>query len=74
MRGDTIGTENERRVLDLDYVIARALRVIHPDKIGAWLTYQVPTLGWARPIDVLVTSGPEAVTYALDSIEEGAFL
>jgi len=74
LRGDPIAAENERRILDLDYVIARALRVIHADKIGDWLTYQVPTLGWARPIDVLATQGPEAVTYALDTIEEGAFL
>ena len=74
LRGDPIAAENERRILDLDYLIARALRVIHADKIGAWLTYQVPTLGWARPIDVLVTAGPEAVTRALDVIEEGALL
>jgi len=74
LRGEPIAAENERRILHLDYVIARALRVIHPDKIGAWLTYQVPTLGWARPIDVLATVGPEAVTRALDVIEEGAFL
>jgi hypothetical protein len=74
LRGEPIAAENERRILDLDYVIARALRVIHPDNIGAWLTYQVPTLGWARPIDVLATAGPEAVTRALDVIEEGAFL
>lgn len=74
LRGDPIAAENERRILDLDYVIARALRVIHPDKIGEWLTYQVPTLGWARPIDVLATVGPEAVTRALDVIEQGAFL
>ena len=73
-RGESIGAENERRILDLDYVIARALRVIYPDEIGAWLTYQVPTLGWARPIDVLVTEGPDAVVRALDIIEEGAFL
>ena len=74
LRGDPIAGENERRILDLDYVIARAVRVIHSDKIGAWLTYQVPTLGWARPIDVLATLGPEAVTRALDVIEEGALL
>lgn len=74
LRGDPMATENERRILDLDYVIARALRVIHSDKIGAWLTYQVPTLGWARPIDVLTSVGPEAVTQALDVIEEGALL
>jgi hypothetical protein len=67
-------SQPSRWLLDLDYVIARALRVIHPDKIGAWLTYQVPTLGWARPIDVLAAVGPEAVTRALDVIEEGAFL
>ena len=74
LRGAPIGAENERRILDLDYVIGRALRVVYPDEIGAWLTYQVPTLGWARPIDVLVTEGPEAVVRALDTIEEGAFL
>lgn len=74
LRRDPVAPENERRILDLDYVIARALRVIHPDKIGAWLTYQVPTLGWARPIDVLAAAGPEAVTIALDVIEEGALL
>ena len=74
LRGEPIAVENERRILDLDYVIARAVRVIHPDKIGAWLTYQVPTLGWARPIDVLAAQGPEAVTRALDVIEAGALL
>jgi uncharacterized protein (DUF2384 family) len=74
LRGDPIAAENERRILDLDYVIARAVRVIYPDEVGAWLTYQVPTLGWARPIDVLATDGPEAVTRALDVIEEGALL
>jgi uncharacterized protein (DUF2384 family) len=74
LRGDSIAADNERRILDLDYVIARALRVIHADKIGAWLTYQVPALGWARPIDVLATAGPEAVVNALDVIEEGALL
>lgn len=72
--GGKISTEDERRILDLDYVVARALRVLHPDKVGDWLTYQVPTLGWARPIDVMATVGTVAVTYALDTLEEGAFL
>jgi uncharacterized protein (DUF2384 family) len=74
LRGEPISNDNERRILDLDYVIGRALRVIHADKVGAWLTYQVPALGWARPIDVLVTEGPEAVVRALDVVEEGALL
>jgi len=74
LRGERIAQENERRILDVDYVIVRALRVIHADEIGAWLTLQVPTLGWARPIDVLVLEGPEAVVRALDVIEEGALL
>ena len=74
LRGDQISADSERRILDLDYVITRALRVIHTDRVGAWLTYQVPTLAWARPIDVLVTEGPEAVVRALDIIEEGSLL
>lgn len=74
LRGEPIAQDNERHILDTDYLISRALRVIHADKIGDWLTYQVPTLGWARPIDVLILEGPESVIRALDIIEEGALL
>jgi len=74
MRGEPIAQDKERRILDLDYLIVRALRVIHADKVGEWLTYQVPALRWARPIDVLVLEGPQAVVRALDVIEEGALL
>src|SRR5438132_11823575 len=53
LRREPISKQSARRILDLDYVISRASRVLQTDKIAPWLTYQVPTLGWARPIDVL---------------------
>lgn len=67
-----IGPENQRRILDLDYVLARLSRLFPPEQAHIWLESQNAHLG-ARPIDVLKLRGPEAVIAAIDAEEQGAY-
>jgi hypothetical protein len=72
LRGESIGAESVRRILDIDYVFARARQVLHPDQAAAFFTFPQPQLNGARPIDVLVSRGVGPVIDALDRIDQGA--
>ncbi len=72
LHGEPIGPESARRIADFDYVLGRAMQVLHPDEAAAFFTFPQPFLRGARPIDVLVTRGVGPVIAALEQIEEGA--
>jgi hypothetical protein len=67
-----IGPDNERRILDLEYVLARLGRLFRPEQARIWLESHNAHLG-ARPIDVLKLRGAEAVIAAVDAEEQGAY-
>lgn len=64
---------NERRVLDLDYVMARLLRLFPREQADIWLESHNAHLGEARPIDVLKMRGVSSVIEAIDAEEQGAY-
>ncbi|MEX2238820.1 MAG: antitoxin Xre/MbcA/ParS toxin-binding domain-containing protein [Dehalococcoidia bacterium] len=66
------GPESQRRLLDLDYVMARLMQIMTPDLALDWLYSQNAHLG-ARPIDVMRLRGAAAVIDAVDAEEEGAY-
>ena len=61
-----------QRVVDLEYVVDRALRVFYPDEVGVWLSQPEPLLGDAIPLNVLVLRGTSPVIAALSRIAAGA--
>jgi len=67
-----VGPDSERRILDLDYVLARLGRLFPREQARIWLESHNAHLG-ARPIDVLKLRGPEAVIVAVDAEEQGAY-
>lgn len=69
---ERISPENERRILDLDYVLARLLRLFAEEQALIWLRSHNAHLG-ARPIDVLKLRGVEQVVAAIDAEEQGAY-
>lgn len=66
-----IGTENRRRLIDLDYAFGRLEQLFTPRQAGIWLTSENAHLG-ARPIDVLRVRGVAPVIAAIDAEAEGA--
>jgi hypothetical protein len=70
---EKVSVDLARRVLDLDYVIARAIQIMHDDEVGPWLLAPEPLLGGAVPLNVLRLSGSSRVIGALDGIRAGAF-
>lgn len=62
-----------KRALDLDHVLARAMQVFEPLVVVDWLEGAEPTLGFARPIDVLASRGSAPLLEVLDRIEAGAY-
>jgi hypothetical protein len=71
-RAEGIAADNERRLIDLEYVMSRLLRLYPPNVADTWLVSHNAHLG-ARPIDVLKTSGALPVVQAIDAEEQGAF-
>lgn len=67
-----LGPESQRRVLDLDYVVARLLQIYPREQAEIWLTSHNAHLG-ARPVDVLRLRGAEPVIAAIDAEAEGAY-
>ena len=67
-----IGPENQRRLIDLDYVFGRLEQLFTPRQAEIWLTSSNAHLG-ARPIDVLRLRGVAPVIAAIDAEAEGAF-
>ena len=62
-----------RRIIDLDYVFVRVLRLFDGERARLWLIGSEPLLGGARPLDVLTLRGPAPLIRALDGIEAGVF-
>jgi hypothetical protein len=65
--------EVERRLIDLDHVVARAKLVWHPDVVPVWLRSPNQHLYGQTPLGVLMTRGPAEVLLALDATDQGAF-
>lgn len=61
------------RIVDLEYVLDRALRIFYPDEVGPWLSHPEPLLGDAIPLNVLALRGPAQIIAALTRIDAGAF-
>ena len=69
---ERISAENQRRLLDLDYVMARLLQLYPREQAEIWLTSHNAHLG-SRPVDVLRLRGAAAVVVAIDAEAEGAY-
>lgn len=69
---DGIGSESLRRLVDLDYVMARLLQLYPPDQAEIWLTSHNAHLG-GRPVDVLRLRGAGPVVTAIDAAAQGAY-
>ena len=70
---ESISAEMGRRIVDLNDVLSRILRVYNREAAALWLTGSEPLLGGARPIDVLVTEGAAPLIRAIDGIAAGAY-
>jgi hypothetical protein len=64
---------SQRRLLDLDYVLARVLQLFPREQAEIWLTSHNAHLG-ARPVDVLRLQGAGPVIAAADAEAEGAYV
>ncbi len=72
IRGDEpFHLELARRISAVEYLLDRALHVMHADEVGPWLAAPEPLLGDRLPINVLIRQGPEPVVAALDGIFAG---
>jgi hypothetical protein len=69
---ERIAPENQRRVLDLDYALARLLLVYPPRQAKIWLDSHNAGLD-ARPVDVLRIHGVAPVIQAIDVEAQGAY-
>lgn len=67
-----IDPENQRRLLDLDYVMSRLLQLYPEEQARIWLSSQNSHLG-GRPVDVLRLRGAAPVVGAIDAEAEGAY-
>ncbi len=63
---------NQRRIVDLDYVVTRWLQQWDPDLLSTWFTSHNPHLG-AKPLDVLRLEGAAPLIAAIDASAEGAY-
>jgi hypothetical protein len=68
-----IGPENQRKLIDLDYVFGRLEQLYPSRQAQIWLTSHNAYLG-GRPIDVLKLKGALPVIDAIDAEAEGAFV
>ena len=68
-----LSPEIARRALDLEHVLARALQIMEPPTVLAWLEGVEPTFGFARPVDILAQRGSAPLLKILDRIEAGAY-
>lgn len=67
-----MGAENQRKVIDLDYVFGRLEQLFSARQAEIWLTSFNAYLG-ARPVDVLRIRGAAPVIEAIDAEAQGAF-
>jgi uncharacterized protein (DUF2384 family) len=72
--GQRITIELGRRISDVEYVLERAIGVMHADEIGAWLTSPEPLLGESTPLNVLALHGAGRVVEALEALYAGVLV
>jgi uncharacterized protein (DUF2384 family) len=72
-REEKISAPIAQRIVDLEYVVDRALSIFYPDEVGPWLSQPEPLLGGAIPLNVLALRGSAPVIAALSRIGAGAF-
>lgn len=65
--------ENQRKVLDLDYVMTRLHQVWTPEVAEIWLRSPNAHLGGATPLEVLRLQGVRDVIMAIDAADQGAY-
>lgn len=70
---ETPSSDMQRRIIDLDHVVARAQMVWEPDIALDWLRSPNSHLDGATPLDVLELRGPAEVLDALDAVLSGAY-
>lgn len=70
---DKISTDNLRKVIDLDLIVARLLTHFDVATIRGWLFGNNPFLNFARPADIFVLRGLAGVLVALDGEDSGAY-
>ena len=69
---ERMSADSQRRLLDLDYVMARLLQLYPREQAEIWLGSHNAHLG-ARPVDVLRLQGAGPVVAAVDAEAEGAY-
>lgn len=69
---DRISPANERRLVDLDYLLTRLLQVLPKDVAEIWLTSYNAHLG-AVPLDVVETRGALPVVAAIEVEAQEAY-
>jgi len=70
---ETPTSDMQRRIIDLDHVVARAQLVWEPEIALDWLHSPNSYLDGAVPLDVLELRGPAEVLDALDAVLSGAY-
>lgn len=70
---ETPSSDMQRRIIDLDHVVARAQLVWEPEIALDWLRSANSHLDGAAPLDVLELRGPAEVLDALDAVLSGAY-
>jgi hypothetical protein len=70
---EAMSPASQRRLLDLDYVVARLLQLFPMEQAEIWLTSHNAHLG-ARPADVLRLRGAGPVIAAVDAESQGAYV
>lgn len=68
-----LAAENQRAVLDLDYVVARLHQVWVPEVAKIWLTSPNAFLGGGTPVETIKQRGVLEVIAAVDAEAAGAY-
>jgi hypothetical protein len=69
-----LAAENQRALVDLDYVIARLHQVWTPEVAKVWLTSPNAFLGGGTPVETLKQRGVLDVIAAIDAEAAGAYV
>jgi hypothetical protein len=69
-----LAAENQRALVDLDYVVARLHQVWTPEVAKVWLTSPNAFLGGGTPVETLKQRGVLDVIAAIDAEAAGAYV